>query len=104
MTQRSQFDLALPLPGEFPPFGGIAAFYNQRWVQESLGVPVNFTVGAASTVANFFQATGDPMIPAYGTLEDILNAGIGIAFVYGDRDYQCNCEYCPLAPNSYQTC
>lgn len=90
--KRSQFDLALPLPGMWAPFGAPAAFYNQRWVQEALGVPVNFTLSADTVVENFFAATGDPMIPTYKALETILDAGVGVAFVYGDRDYQCNCE------------
>ncbi|KAJ4395818.1 hypothetical protein N0V93_000032 [Gnomoniopsis smithogilvyi] len=74
----------------WPPFGAPAAFYNQRWVQETLGVPVNFTLSADAVVENFFSATGDPMIPSYKALETIVDAGVGVAFVYGDLDYQCN--------------
>lgn len=83
----------------WPPFGEPAAFYNQRWVQEALGVPVNFTLSADSVVENFFIATGDPMIPSYKALETLVDAGVGVAFVYGDLDYQCNCEFLgPLTP------
>lgn len=82
----------MPLPGMWPPFGQPAAFYNQRWVQEALGVPVNFTLSANTVVENFFTATGDPMIPSYKALETIVDAGVGVAFVYGDLDYQCNCK------------
>ncbi|KAF3760885.1 putative carboxypeptidase S1 [Cryphonectria parasitica EP155] len=89
-SNRSVFDLALPMPGDFPIIGTVAAFYNQRWVQEALGVPVNFTESAEASAVNMFGVTGDPMIQTYSTLEYILEAGIGIAFVYGDRDYQCN--------------
>lgn len=81
----------------WPPFGAPEAFYNQRWVQEALGVPVNFTLSADAVVENFFSATGDPMIPSYKALEAIVDAGVGVAFVYGDLDYQCNCESKPLA-------
>ncbi|PSR90293.1 Alpha/Beta hydrolase protein [Coniella lustricola] len=89
-SNRSEFDVTLPAPGDVPNIGPMAAFYNQRWVQEALGVPVNFTYSANSIVDNFFYATGDPMIPSKSTVEYILDAGIDVAFVYGDRDYQCN--------------
>lgn len=55
-------------------------------------MPVNFTLSADSVVENFFSATGDPMIPSYKALETIVDAGVGVAFVYGDLDYQCNCK------------
>lgn len=55
-------------------------------------MPVNYTYSADSSVYNFFYETGDPMIPSKSTIEYILDAGIGVAFVYGDRDYQCNCK------------
>ncbi|KUI74065.1 hypothetical protein VM1G_09709 [Cytospora mali] len=81
-SNRSAFDIALPLPGTFPPAYNLA-YYNQRWVQEALGVPVNFTLSANSVVENFFSATGDCMIVDKGYLEEVLNAGIGVAIVAG---------------------
>lgn len=79
----------------WPPYGQPAAFYNQRWVQEALGVPVNFTLSAESVVMNMLYGTGDLVMPTYETLEYILDAGVGVAFVYGDRDFDCNCEFSP---------
>lgn len=73
-------------------YGQPVAFYNQRWVQQSLGVPVNFTVSAFSVAYNMVYGTGDVVAPTYDTLEYILDAGIGVAFVYGDRDFDCNCK------------
>lgn len=54
---------------------------------------MNFTLSADAVVNNFFTSTGDCMIVDKSYLEQVLNAGIGVAMVYGDRDYRCNCKY-----------
>jgi hypothetical protein len=38
-----------------------------------------------------FGLTGDAMIQDMSLLEKVLDRDIGVALVYGDRDYQCNC-------------
>jgi len=113
-SNRSAFDLALNRPGIFPPETP-SSFYNQRWVQEALGVPVNFTLTLNVVGDNFFSATGDPMIPTVGKLDYLLSSGVNLAMVYGDRDYRCNCKPVPpsplrtllrpsTSPSSYVTC
>ena len=67
-------------------------FFNQRWVQEDLGVRVNFTSNDYSYQVAMFALTGDAMIQDKSLLENVLNNGVSLALVYGDRDYQCNCE------------
>lgn len=47
-------------------------------------------------VDNFFEATGDPVIVTKRDLESLLDSGVGVAMVYGDLDYRCNCK-----PNDY---
>lgn len=89
--QRSIFDITLPTPAAFPPAYSIA-YFNQRWVQEALGVPVNFTLSANAVVNNFFGSTGDPVIVTKRELESVLDSGVGVAMVYGDLDYRCNCK------------
>jgi hypothetical protein len=91
VSSASAFDLALQLPAIFPSEDS-ASFYNQRWVQEELGVPVNFTISGSTIPASLFAGTGDPMIRTVEDLEYILSSGINLALVYGDRDYRCNCE------------
>lgn len=87
---RSPFDISLLLPAVSPPEYP-AAFYNQRWVQEALGVPVNFTLSSSVIPRDFFARTGDPMrYDAKADLEFLLDTGVGLALVYGDRDYRCN--------------
>ncbi|KAK3685324.1 Alpha/Beta hydrolase protein [Podospora appendiculata] len=85
----SPFDIALPLPGVFPTEYA-AAFYNQRWVQQALGVPVNLTYSSQVIPYNMFYATGDAWRRTVADLEYVLATGLNVALVYGDRDYRCN--------------
>lgn len=63
---------------------------NQQWVQQALGVPVNHT-SSAPAVYHDFHSTGDY---ARGTslqsLAYLLDSGIKVAGMYGDRDWACN--------------
>jgi hypothetical protein len=79
------------MPALFPPETPIA-FYNQRWVQQALGVPVNFTLSANAVTLNFFGITGDPMRRSVAEVEYLLSTGVRLAMVFGDRDYRCNCK------------
>lgn len=74
----------------FPPNYYIG-YLNQPHVQAALGVPVNYTNPGGNAPYYAFQNTGD--YPRGGYLEDLsalIDAGIKVAFVYGDRDYACN--------------
>ncbi|KAF7175275.1 hypothetical protein CNMCM7691_007315 [Aspergillus felis] len=88
---RGYYDIAHFEPDPFPPpyFQG---FLNRNWVQAALGVPVNFSVSVGSSY-NAFGSTGDyPRSDVHGYLEDlahVLDSGIKVALVYGDRDYAC---------------
>ncbi|KAF2733964.1 alpha/beta-hydrolase [Polyplosphaeria fusca] len=87
---RNQFDItaaALPLtsPRRWP-----AGWLNSASVQQALGVPLNFT-GMSAVVAQGFGATGDFARGGQkGMLEGLVDAGVRVAVVHGDRDYQCN--------------
>ncbi|KKA24837.1 Carboxypeptidase D [Rasamsonia emersonii CBS 393.64] len=88
-SNRGWFDIAHPANDPFPP-QYLKGYLNQRHVQAALGVPVNHS-SYSRTVANVFQLTGDE--PRGGYLEDIayvLDHGMRVALVYGDRDYACN--------------
>lgn len=40
-----------------------------------------------------FQATGDFVLGNnLGVLGELLDQGVKVALMYGDRDYQCNCK------------
>jgi hypothetical protein len=63
---------------------------NNAEIQQALGVPLNWT-GQSIPVAVGFNATGD-FILGHGLrkLGNLLDRGVKVALVYGDRDYQCN--------------
>ncbi|PYI02607.1 alpha/beta-hydrolase [Aspergillus sclerotiicarbonarius CBS 121057] len=62
-------------------------------VQQALGVPINFTL-LSNTVGKAFNQTGDyPRRDPKGYLGDIaylLDSGVQVALLYGDRDFACN--------------
>ena len=83
------FDVTHPLSDPFPP-QYLVGYLNQHWVQKALGVPVNHSA-ASGAVYEAFSGTGD--ISRGGMLEDlayILDHGVKVTLLYGDRDYACN--------------
>lgn len=88
-AETGWFDITHPGQDPFPPMY-FEAFLNQHWVQKALGVPVNFSSNSAA-VYQGFSATGDAV--RGGMIEDIayiLDYGVKVAMMYGDRDYACN--------------
>lgn len=86
---RSWYDMAHTLPDSFPP-ATYLEYLNTRSVQEAIGAVTNFTYASAE-VAAAFQHTGDHVRGALvPSLASLLDAGIRVAFIYGDRDYICN--------------
>jgi carboxypeptidase C (cathepsin A) len=87
---RNFYDIAAIDIDPFPP-NYYVGYLNRRHVQEALGVPVNFSNHGAYAPYSAFHATGD--YPRGGFLEDLsslIDSGIKVAMVYGDRDYACN--------------
>lgn len=91
-ADRGYYDITHKNPDPFPP-NYFLGFLNQHWVQGALGVPINFTESIES-VYQGFQSTGDyARADVRGYLDDIayvLDSGIKVALVYGDRDYACD--------------
>lgn len=94
MLQHDLFDFTQLAPDSFPPKFA-AGYLNSRETQLALGVPLNFT-GLSTAVANVFFETGD-FIRGHNLelLGGLLDSGVRVALVYGDRDYQCNCQSLP---------
>jgi carboxypeptidase C (cathepsin A) len=68
----------------------LLGYLNQHWVQEALGVPLNHT-SSSRTVSRDFQATGDySRGTSLGSLAYLLDSGVKVASMYGDRDWACN--------------
>ncbi|KAM3564553.1 hypothetical protein ARSEF4850_001799 [Beauveria asiatica] len=87
-SNRSDFDMAHLKPDPFPP-SYASGFFNQAWVQRELGVSVNYT---SSLLANnvLLYATGDPVrISGVEMLQYLLDSGVKVVMMYGDRDYRC---------------
>ncbi|KAK8086000.1 serine carboxypeptidase [Apiospora phragmitis] len=86
---RGFYDIAHPLRDPFPPphlYGYLAS----APVLAALGVPVNYSEHSAA-VSSDFSRTYDMLrggfLEAAGAL---LDAGVKVHMVYGDRDYACN--------------
>ncbi|ORY69594.1 Alpha/Beta hydrolase protein [Pseudomassariella vexata] len=88
-TGRNPFDLTSMVPSPFPPKYA-AGYLNTKEIQEELGVPLNFT-GQSVVVNTMFADTGDFILgDNLAILGQLLDRGVKIALMYGDRDYQCN--------------
>ena len=88
-SNRSDFDMAHMKPDPYPPYY-TAGFFNQHWVQQELGVPLNFTQDSTLDNNVFYFLTADPArTPGMENIEYLLGSGIKVAFIYGDRDYRC---------------
>ncbi|RYP22281.1 hypothetical protein DL765_001795 [Monosporascus sp. GIB2] len=83
------FDVTATIPGSFPPKYA-AGYLNNQTIQEELGVRVNFT-GLSTAASTAFPATGDFVRGRnLEILGELLDSGVKVALMYGDRDYQCN--------------
>jgi carboxypeptidase C (cathepsin A) len=87
LAQRSSFDIAQHAQQTLPTYYQVS-FFNQRWVQEALGVPVNYTEDANFNNLYFFE-TGDAVRQTKVHLESLLQNNLQVALVYGDRDARC---------------
>ncbi|KAL2043728.1 hypothetical protein N7G274_003247 [Stereocaulon virgatum] len=91
---RDVYDIAANATDPFPPnyyFG----YLSQAYVQAALGVPVNWTQSNSAVFTAFSERTADYVRTDIrgGFLDDlayVLESGIKVALIYGDRDYICN--------------
>ncbi|KAB5583123.1 serine carboxypeptidase [Coniochaeta sp. 2T2.1] len=88
-ASRSYYDIAHIIPDSYPSYH-YATYLNTRRVQDAIGARVNYS-DSSPEVYSAFQSTGDwqrgPMAPKLAAL---LNRGVRIGLVYGDRDFICN--------------
>lgn len=88
-SNRSLYDISQNVLDPFPD-ALYLDYLNQADVQSAIGVPVNYTQDSLA-VAGAFLSTGD--YARDGGIQDIvdlLDAGVRVALIYGDRDYICN--------------
>ncbi|KAH7175784.1 Alpha/Beta hydrolase protein [Dactylonectria macrodidyma] len=86
---RSAYDLSAPDADPFPSML-FHEYLNQASIQKAIGAPVNYTM-SNNAVYYEFAGTGDQArdgnIPRLAAL---VNKGIHVGLMYGDRDYICN--------------
>ncbi|KAI1380519.1 alpha/beta-hydrolase [Hypoxylon crocopeplum] len=86
---RSVYDISALLPDSFPPRQYLE-YVNTPEFQAAIGTSLNYTE-TNNQVAAAFVSTGDyereAMVPK---LASLLNAGVRVGLIYGDRDYICN--------------
>lgn len=98
-SDRDYKDIVVRGPNPFPsPY--YLGFLSQHWVQAALGVPANYTQSRHDTytaLSNTPRAKGGDFARIDirgGQLEDIaslLDQGVKVNLIFGDRDYGCNC-------------
>lgn len=88
-SQRSPYDLASPYLDPTPPVTFLD-YLNRGEVMQAIGSPINYTM-TSQTVFTQFGKTGDiARGRTISRLADLLNRGIRVGLMYGDRDYICN--------------
>lgn len=88
-SQRSPYDLASPYLDPTPPVTFID-YLNRGEVIQAIGSPINYTM-TSQPVFTQFGKTGDiARGRTISRLADLLNRGIRVGLMYGDRDYICN--------------
>lgn len=86
---RSIYDITHFLPDSFPP-STYLEYLNTADVLAAIGSPVNFTQ-TSNEIVSAFTSTGDYERKSYiSEIASLLNAGIRVGLMYGDRDYICN--------------
>lgn len=89
VSGRSIYDISQNVLDPFPN-PRYLEYLNQADVQLAIGAPINYTQDSPS-VFGAFNRTGD--YARDGNIQDIvrlLQAGVRVALMYGDRDYICN--------------
>jgi carboxypeptidase C (cathepsin A) len=89
LSGRSVYDISQNFLDPFPDLHYLE-YLNTRAVQQAIAVPVNYTQ-TSLTVFGAFNSTGD--YARDGILADLaflLESGVRVALIYGDRDYICN--------------
>lgn len=88
-SRRGVYDIRHPYEDPIPP-NYFIEYLNQGYVQEAIGVNLNYT-DANDEVYYAFQNTGDFVWPVFlEDLEMILNSSVRVSLIYGDADYICN--------------
>lgn len=81
----------------------MTGYFNSEHVQSALGTTMNFTISSKDIQNTFFGITGDLVRTSVETFDKLVNAGVKVAMIHGDRDYRCNCKFKNFRINVYAT-
>ncbi|KAI6402293.1 hypothetical protein MCOR23_003974 [Pyricularia oryzae] len=87
-ADRGVFDIAHQSLDPFPP-EYVVGWLNNGKVRRKLGARVNYTETSGPT-ETAFAMTGDFMRSSTDELVGLIDAGVKVALVFGDRDFRCN--------------
>ncbi|KAL8284962.1 hypothetical protein RB597_002175 [Gaeumannomyces tritici] len=86
---RHQFDIAQGHPAVFPRSYALG-WLNRPEVQEALGVKTSY-LASSNVVADVFAQAADIVRGGFmGELAALVDDGVKVALIYGDRDHRCN--------------
>ncbi|KAF4542580.1 Carboxypeptidase s1 [Lasiodiplodia theobromae] len=86
---RGAYDIRQSAANLAPPMY-FERYLNQDWVQNAIGVNLNYTK-SNNEIFPAFQQTGDLVYDHFlADIEELLAAGVRVALYYGDADYICN--------------
>ena len=86
---RGVYDIRHPYDDP-TPYDYFEDYLNQGYVQQAIGVDLNYTTANTDTYYAF-QQTGDFIYESLiRDLQDILDSGVSVTLMYGDADYICN--------------
>ncbi|KAK3955614.1 Alpha/Beta hydrolase protein [Pseudoneurospora amorphoporcata] len=88
-TGVNAYDIAHVGPDAFPDYHYLE-YLNLRRVQEAIGSVINYTDVSPVVYQAFFQTGDRARGGLIGKLASLLQRGVRIGLVYGDRDYICN--------------
>ncbi|PFH61396.1 hypothetical protein XA68_17448 [Ophiocordyceps unilateralis] len=88
-TKRSTFDITQCVFSTDVPNENFRRYLNSQKVIDALQLPVNLTE-FSRTCFEEFEKTGDGVRRHMPAIASLLDLGIPIAMVYGDRDWICN--------------
>ena len=77
-ANRHYFDISQIGTEKFPYFQHVA-FFNQRWVQQALGVPLNYT-DSANLTTTYFLGTADAFRQNQSSIEYLLDSSDNFTF------------------------
>jgi hypothetical protein len=89
LSGRSAYDISQYYLDPFPD-NHYLEYLNQASVQQAIGTSVNYTQDSQAVLDAFSDSGDYARDGILVDLIDLVNSGVRVALIYGDRDYVCN--------------